>query len=134
MKPAKILYFIDGPSPSSEDFHAAQALKAQVVFRNAQMVPSEKHSLEDCDGVAGDVPPIYADAYPPAKEAIAKKDAELKDLSSKVGDVPAPKRGQKTESETAPVPTPNPDAPTIAAPKVDDKPKGKPAAWTPNPT
>ncbi len=95
MKPAKILYFVDGNAPTPEDFAAAAELNAQVMFRNARAVPSEPHSLEICDGVAGKVPKLYADAYPEAGEAIKKKAAELKVLASKVGDAPAPKAASK---------------------------------------
>ncbi|WBF76991.1 hypothetical protein PSV3_00290 [Septimatrevirus PSV34] len=80
MKPAKILFFVDGNAPTPEDFAAAAELNAQVMFRNARAVPSEPHSLEICDGVAGKVPKLYADAYPEAGEAIKKKAAELKAL------------------------------------------------------
>jgi hypothetical protein len=92
MKPAKILYFIEGVAPSPEDYEAASQLQATVVFRNALFVPTEPHSLEMCDGVAGEVPDIYAEAYPTAEDAIEKKAEELKALTSKVGDETAPKK------------------------------------------
>ena len=108
MKPAKILYFVDGPAPTPEDYAAASELNANVMFRNARAVPSEAHSLEICDGVAGAVPPIYAEKYPDAADAIKKKAAELKELTSKVGDSPAPKaKGGKT-GQNAPSWNPNP--------------------------
>lgn len=131
MKPAKILYFVDGPAPTSEDFQKAADLPATVVFRNARAVPSEEHSLEICDGVTGHVPAIYAKKYPKADEAIAKKKAELSALSSKVGDTPAPKPASKPQEPakgdgkgSAPA---QPQTPATAPQG------GKPAAWNPNP-
>jgi len=90
MKRAKILFFVDGPAPSAEDFAQAAEMAANVVFRNARAVPSEPHALEICDGVAGKVPAIYADKFPAAEKAIKTKVAELKAISAKAGDVPAP--------------------------------------------
>lgn len=124
MKPAKILFFVDGPAPTPKDFEAALKMQAQVVFRNARAVPSEPHSLEICDGVTGKVPPIYAEAYPEAAEAIEAHAAKLAALAKKVGDAPAPK---------APV---KPAAPPAAATKAQAqaqpaKPVSAPA-WTPN--
>lgn len=121
MKPAKILFFVDGPAPKPEDFQAAAAMSATVVFRNARAVPSEQHSLEICDGVAGKVPAIYAAKYPTAEEAIAKKAAELKKLSDKVGD------------EKAPEPKASKEPPAGKAAETAGKGDGKkPPAWTPN--
>lgn len=126
MKPAKILYFVDGNAPTPEDFAAAAELNAQVMFRNARAVPSEPHSLEICDGVAGKVPKLYADAYPEAGEAIKKKAAELKALTSKVGDAPAPKASSKAADKPAAA-TQGQKAPA-AAPQGGSAP-----AWNPNP-
>ena len=126
MKPAKVLYFVDGNAPTPEDFAAAAELNAQVMFRNARAVPSEPHSLEICDGVAGKVPKLYADAYPEAGEAIKKKAAELKALASKVGDAPAPKASGKAADKPAAA-TQGQKAPA-AAPQGGSAP-----AWNPNP-
>lgn len=90
LKRAKILFFIDGPAPSNEDFAKAGEMAATVVFRNARAVPSEPHSLEMCDGVAGKVPAIYADKYPDAEKAIKSNIAALRALTAKAGDTPAP--------------------------------------------
>lgn len=119
MKPAKILFFIDGNTPTPEEYAAAVELNAQqIMFRNARAVPSEPHSLEICDGVAGKVPALYAEAFPDAQAAIAKKAAELKALTSKVGDAQAPKTVSK------------PAAPV----KNQQAPQGGPVpAWNPNP-
>ena len=104
MKPAKILYFVDGVSPTPEDFEAASKMQAQVVFRNTRAVPPEG-ALEECDGVAGKVPPTYAEAYPEADEAIKAHAAKLAKLAKKVGDSPAPKAPAK--GAAAPAWTPN---------------------------
>jgi hypothetical protein len=114
MKPAKILYFVDGVSPTPEDFEAASKLTAQVVFRNARAVPPEG-ALEECDGVAGKVPPTYAEACPEADEAIKAHAAKL---AKKVGDSPAPKAPAKAQSKPA-------NAPQAGKPAT-------PPAWTPN--
>lgn len=68
-KKCKILYFVDGPAPSNEDFEAAENMKAHVVFRNARAV-SDAESLENCDGVAGLIPEIYKNK-PKAEDAIS---------------------------------------------------------------
>jgi len=108
IKKAKILFFVDGPSPTPEDFKAAQALNGQVMFRNARAVPSEVHSLEVCDGVAGDfVPELYAERFGSAEDAISKKEGELETLASKVGDSKAPK-SKKKEAATGNAWNPNP--------------------------
>lgn len=71
-KQAKILFFINGPIPSEKDLDEVEKIGgAQVVFRNAAHIPSEG-ALEQCDGVAGDVPERYKEAYPDAKTAVAK--------------------------------------------------------------
>jgi hypothetical protein len=118
MKPAKILYFIDGFSPTPEDFEAASKLTAQVSFRNAQHVPAEG-ALEDCDGVAGCVPAPY-EGKPTAEEAIKAVTEKLAALSKKVGDEPAPTL--KKTAETAP----KAQATTLKAAE------GGAPAWTPN--
>jgi len=137
MKPAKILYFVDGSAPTPEDFQAAAELNATVVFRNARAVPSEAHSLEICDGVAGKVPPIYAEKYPDADEAISKKAAELKALTSKVGDSPAPKsqgKGGKTGQNAPQQPPQGQQTPNPAQTPAPGAATGQqPAGWNPNP-
>ena len=117
MKPAKILFFVDGVAPSNEDFEAASKLTAQVVFRNARAVPAEG-ALEECDGVAGEVPPSYAE-LPTAEEAIAAHAEKLAALSKKVGDAPAPK-------------APAQPAKPASTPATGPKPAAKPVAWQPN--
>lgn len=132
MKPAKILFFVDGNAPTPEDFAAAAELNAQVMFRNARAVPSEPHSLEICDGVAGKVPKLYADAYPEAGEAIKKKAAELKALTSKVGDAPAPKASGKAADKPAAATQGQTPAQGQKAPAAAPQ-GGCAPAWNPNP-
>lgn len=119
IKKAIILFFINGVLPTDKDRAAAAELEqfAYVRFRNASAVPTEQHALEICDGVAGDVPEIYAKRFPTAEKAIKAKEAEKKALQEKVADKPAPK------------------APAKAAAKPAEKPAeaAKPSAqWNPN--
>ena len=122
MKPAKILYFVDGVSPTPEDFEAASKMQAQVVFRNARAVPPEG-ALEECDGVAGCIPGPYGE-LPTAEEAIEAHAAKLAALAEKVGDAPAPKAPAKPANAPA-------TAAKAQAPAQPAKPTSAPA-WTPN--
>ena len=122
MKPAKILFFVDGVAPTPEDYEAASKLTAQVVFRNARAVPSEG-ALEECDGVAGCIPGPYAE-LPTAEEAITTHAAKLAALADKVGDSPAPKAPAKPANAPA-------TAAKAQAPAQPAKPASAPA-WTPN--
>ena len=122
MKPAKILFFVDGVAPTPEDYEAASKMTAQVVFRNARAVPSEG-ALEECDGVAGCIPGPYAE-LPTAEEAIKAHAAKLAALAKKVGDAPAPKAPAKPANAPA-------TAAKAQAPAQPAKPASAPA-WTPN--
>ena len=122
MKPAKILFFVDGVAPTPEDYEAASKLTAQVVFRNARAVPSEG-ALEECDGVAGCIPGPYGE-LPTAEEAIDAHAAKLAALAKKVGDAPAPKAPAKPANAPA-------AAAKGQAPAQGQKPASAPA-WTPN--
>ncbi len=122
MKPAKILFFVDGVAPTPEDYEAASKLTAQVVFRNAQAVPAEG-TLEECDGVAGCIPGPYGE-LPTAEEAIKTHAAKLAALAKKVGDAPAPKAPAKPANAPA-------AAAKGQAPAQGQKPASAPA-WTPN--
>ena len=122
MKPAKILFFVDGVAPTPEDYEAASKLTAQVVFRNARAVPSEG-ALEECDGVAGCIPGPYGE-LPTAEEAIEAHAAKLAALAEKVGDAPAPKAPAKPANAPA-------AAAKGQAPAQGQKPASAPA-WTPN--
>lgn len=89
-KPCRILFFIADCMPTVEDYIEAAKLNGDVVFRNASAVP-EAGNLEQCDGVAGDVPTNYAEAYPTAEDAIAARNEALQAISEQVGDSPAPR-------------------------------------------
>lgn len=65
----RILYFIKGVLPSDEAQDVADTLGPNVAFRNANFV-AETGALEKCDGVAGEVPARYKEAYPTAEEAL----------------------------------------------------------------
>lgn len=125
MKPAKILYFVNGPAPSPEDFQAAGALNATVVFRNACAVSGGETCLEICDGVAGQVPLVYAEKYPKAEDAISKKAEELEALTSKVGDSKPIKQEEVKKAEK------EGDEGQQEPPVKPVKPV-KPAVWNPN--
>ena len=88
MKLPKVLYFVDGVAPTADDIKDASAIAAHVVYRNARAVASEG-ALEDCDGVAGKVPPQYA-KLPSAQLAVQRHATKIAAIASKVGDSPAP--------------------------------------------
>lgn len=77
-KQPRILYFVKGVMPSIEAQEVAGSYgAANVAFRNANFVP-EDGALEQCDGVAGEVPERYKEKYPSAEEAIETFEAERK--------------------------------------------------------
>jgi len=126
MKQARILYFVNGPAPTPEDFAAADAIAGNVVFRNAQAVTDDPQSLEMCDGVAGRVPALYAAAFPDADTAVDKVAVELADLSTKVGDGPAPTAAQtKAALKRAETAKRNPITPEVPV-------AGAAPTWNPN--
>jgi hypothetical protein len=64
----RILFFVDGPTPTEDQMKAAAEYGPGVSFRNARLI-KEDAPLEDCDGVAGEaIPPMYADAFPSADD------------------------------------------------------------------
>ncbi len=72
----KIIFFIKGVRPSNEEQLIAESLGLNVVFRNANYI-SETGSLEKCDGVAGKVPAVYANAFPTAEDFSQKYADEM---------------------------------------------------------
>ena len=115
MKPLKILFFTNGPAPTAEQLAEANKLNGQICFRNAKYVPAEPHGLEDCDGVAGDVPAIYSAEYPDAVSAIEAREEKIAELSASVGDSPAPRKPKDAaKGAVAPKPQDTP-APTPLA-------------------
>ncbi len=86
MKNPRILYFINGTTPTPEEFDEANKLGGNVGFRNAQYV-NDDDNPEDCDGVAASnpdfIPKPYKD-FPAAKEALAAKDKERAEQYRKI--------------------------------------------------
>ena len=113
MKPLKILFFTNGPAPTAEQLAEANKLNGHICFRNAKYVPAEPHALEECDGVAGDVPAIYSAEYPDAVSAIEAREEKIAELSASVGDSPAPRKpkGDKDAKDAAPTPPAQGQAP-----------------------
>ena len=134
MKPLKILFFTNGPAPTAEQLVEANTLNGHICFRNAKYVPAEPHALEECDGVAGDVPAIYSAKYPDAVSAIEAREEKIAELSASVGDSPAPRKpkgdkdGKDAKDATAPKPqdTPAPTPPAQGqAPAAGWQPQGQ---------
>lgn len=118
IKALKILFFVNGPAPTAEQIVEAEALPTNVSFRNALAVPAENHALEECDGVAGEVPAIYAARFPDAQSAIEARAAKIAALSAKVGDEKAPVKPAAAPSKPkADDKAPTPPAPGWNAPK-----------------
>ncbi|AKU43029.1 hypothetical protein RCTITAN_12 [Rhodobacter phage RcTitan] len=120
MKALKILYFVRGAAPSPAQLAEAHSLNANVCFRNALAISNEA-ALEACDGVSGDVPPVYSAKFPAAEAALEARAKSIAALSAKVGDEPAPKKGD--DGPTAAAMTKPADAPAKAG-------KAAPAAAT----
>lgn len=112
MKMPKIIFFVNGTSPTPEDFKEASMITGHVVFRNARMIGSDDKT-EECEGVAGCVPGPYEN-LPTAEQAILNHKQTLEKLCEKVGDKPAPK--------------------VAKAPKAEALTTPKPPVWTPNPS
>jgi hypothetical protein len=125
MKPLKILFFTNGPAPTAEQLAEANKLTGHICFRNAKYVPAEPHALEECDGVAGDVPAIYSAEYPDAVSAIEARDEKIAELSASVGDSPAPRKPKGDKDATAPKPQDTP------APKPPAQGQAPAAGWQP---
>lgn len=110
MSKVKIIYFIDGFAPTADEELHAQSFGVKTVFRNVQYVGDVPD--EECDGVAGLVPPAYKD-YPKAEDLVdeiaAKADAAKKRLAERVAgvsDTPPnepPATGQANGGNAAPV-------------------------------
>ena len=127
MKPLKILFFTNGPAPTAEQLAEANKLNGHICFRNAKYVPDELHALEECDGVAGDVPAIYSAEYPDAVSAIEAREEKIAELSASVGDSPAPRKpkGDKDAAKDATAPKPQ-DTPAPTPPAQGQAPA---AGW-----
>lgn len=117
----RILFFVASVMPTAEDFAAAERLGPNVAFRNASAVPNDG-ALEQCDGVAGQVPARYAEKFPTAEDAIAEYEAEREARAAKLD-------GGKAETKATPAPTAAKPATAPATPKAAAKPA---VAWQPN--
>lgn len=133
MKALKILFFVRGAAPSAAQYEEAHAMNANICFRNALAIASDA-PLEECDGVAGDVPPMYSAKFPAAEAAIEARAKKLAALSAKVGDEPAPKKpAAAKEPAKAPEAPKAATTPAPAAPAAPAAPEaGKPTGWKPN--
>jgi len=131
MKALKILFFVNGAAPSAAQYEEANLLNGNVCFRNASVITAEA-SLEDCDGVAGDVPPVYKAKFPSAEDALEARSEKLKALSKKVGDEPAPTKGKTAAPATPAAPTPAPAKPAAPAAAPAKAATAKAPGWTPN--
>lgn len=87
-KQPRILYFITCAVPSVKELEEAEKCGNNVVFRNANLVPSVCNP-ERCDGVAGSVPTAYK-GLPTAKQVLAdfkatekaEREAQIKKLKA----------------------------------------------------
>lgn len=59
----KVLFFINGTTPTAEQLAMANDYGPGVAFRNANMIVDDA-PIEDADAVTGEVPARYADALP----------------------------------------------------------------------
>ena len=59
----RVLFFIEGPTPSPEELDEANRYGPGVAFRNALMIQDDA-PLEAADAVAGVAPQQYKDAFP----------------------------------------------------------------------
>lgn len=118
----RILFFIAATMPTAEDFDAADEMGPNVSFRNASMVSTEG-ALENCDGVAGQVPQRYADKFLSAREAIeAWQTVEMKRRADRAA-------GKAEEAEPEPV---KPAAPAKVQGAGKPVPKPNAATWQAN--
>ena len=125
----RVLYFISGTVPSSEQVREAQKFGPNTSFRNATLVSSEG-ALEAADGVAGDVPTRYAD-YTSAEDAIAAYEAKLAQLEFDFEGEGEGGRDSKAQATPAQAPAPKAPAPKAPAHAATPKPAAK-AAWAHN--
>lgn len=77
----KVLFFVNGPSPTSAQMKQAFKIEGNVQFRDVTRFDPTL-PLEKCDGVAGDVPTLYSEAYPqvlpaPKVKVVEEKPAEV---------------------------------------------------------
>ena len=113
VKPPVILFFINGSNPTEENFKTAMASGMSVKFRNGLNVP-ESGALEKCDGVGGDVPPRYAETFPPADAVMKAYFEAMGSSAAAVNFEPAVKKATKPTGKKVinpgPVPAWKPNA------------------------
>ena len=74
---SKVLYFIDGNSPSEDEYNEALGIGPGVVFRNARKIVLGA-PLENADAVAGPaIPPDYAAFYDEAGKGFEVEEGEM---------------------------------------------------------
>lgn len=87
----KILYFVKGTSPTTQE--AAAATKLNAVIRSAAAY-HEGDFVEACDAVAGCFPNAYSH-FPKAEEAETTKAAPAKETTAKEATAKAPEAAKK---------------------------------------
>lgn len=111
MKLPKILFFILADSPTAEQRLEAARMPGQVCFRNANYINAEG-ALEDCAGVAGEVPARYQ-SLPSYREAI---EAHFAKLEAEAAAIPVelppadPGKSQQNGAGSTPPPLPQKQA------------------------
>lgn len=70
----KILFFINGSSPSSSQMKQAFKIEGDVEFRDVTLFDPE-NGLEKCDGVMGEVPTLYLEKFPQVSASSKNKDS-----------------------------------------------------------
>lgn len=115
-KPLKILYFLNGAAPSKQDLVDAETYGYGTVFRNKHHVPMTG-ALEDCDAVAGNVPPRYQKKFPIATrvmQAVAPETPSAVAPMAADGDAPAPGSVQSGVGAAPQEPAPAPAGPVFS--------------------
>lgn len=109
IKARRLLYFINGPTPTDEDVVIAQGFAGEgydVVYRNADKVsPSE--CVEQFDEIAGAIPAVYERAKE-AKAAALQSEAQFV-AQSDAPPAPAPAKKVKGAKATKPAADPAAD-------------------------
>lgn len=97
----KILFFIAGTTPTAQQVSEANEFGPGVAFRNATLVPPDS-PIEQCDGVAGEVPENYAAALPNASD----RDAVRKNMARRDPNLAKMYASEFGEPDKAPTETP----------------------------
>jgi hypothetical protein len=100
MKYPKILFFINGTTPSKKEVALAATFGPNVSFRNAKLIGAE--AMEFCEAVTGAVPEKYASKYPSAKDAIAAFNKKLNEDVAEAFEEDKPKPEEKSSKKMPP--------------------------------